>query len=150
MWKRSAQLKFCVGLLIASAVALDSRGAGISTGNSLSELEGKWTLVKAEMMGKPLLPADQPAPEITVKDGKLTTDFKRAPPEPIELTKVLDPSASPKLITLPVERRIMFYGIYEVKGSELRICGDAGLARRSSRPKDFNDQDIVFVFKRAN
>ena len=140
MIKRSA---FAATVL---ALACAASGAGLSKQNSLAELEGKWTLVKAEMSGRPLV--DKTGQEIVIKDGQLTSDFKRMGKDPIDLTKALDPTKSPKIITLPLERRIVFAGIYDVKEGELRICGDAGRSGRVDRPKNFDNSNVVIVFKR--
>jgi uncharacterized protein (TIGR03067 family) len=154
--KVNSILVVCVASLVLGAVATRWAGAGefsnASKSNSLNELEGKWTLVTANMLGQPLLGKDQPAPEITIKDGQLTSDFKRAGNQPIDLTKALDPTKSPKIISLPVQRRFTFYGIYDVSGSELRICGGVSRGARSigdTHPSDFSDgQGVLLVFKR--
>jgi uncharacterized protein (TIGR03067 family) len=44
--------------------------------------------------------------------------------EPVMLAKVLDASKKPKTVTVAYEGKLTFYGIYEVKGDELRVCGD--------------------------
>lgn len=131
------------------ALACAASGAGLSKQSSLAELEGKWTLVKAEMGGKSLL--DKTGQEIVIKDGKLTSDFKRMGKDPIDLTKALDPTKSPKMITLSVERRIVFAGIYEVQDSQLRIGGEAGRSGRveGNRPQSFDNSSVLLVFKRA-
>jgi len=143
MWKRFASAAAVLALACAAS------GAGLSKQTSLAELEGKWTLVKAEMAGKPLL--DKAGQEIVIKDGQLTSDFKRMGKDPIDLTKALDPTKSPKMITLSLERRIVFAGIYDVKEGELRIGGDAGRSGRveSSRTKSIDNSNVVLVFKRA-
>ena len=108
-------------LLAICTVAAAIGAAELSKQQSLAELEGTWTLVTANMSGQPLLAKDQQPPEITIKNGILTSDFKRAASElPLDLTKVVDPFKSPKIITLPVLRRITFNGIYEVRNAELR------------------------------
>src|SRR5579871_6453660 len=125
-------LVVAAGLILSALVDAGASAADFANAsktNSLNDLEGKWTLVTANMLGQPLLSKDQPAPEITVKDGVLTTDFKRAGSQAIDLAKALDPTKSPKLISLPLQRRFTFYGIYDVSASELRICG--GLSRGS-------------------
>jgi uncharacterized protein (TIGR03067 family) len=141
-----------IGIFAIYANAIDLSAAELSKQQNLAELEGTWTLVKADMAGQALLNKDQQPPEITIKNGILTSDFKRASSElPLDLTKVVDPFKSPKLITLPVLRRFTFCGIYEVYNSELRICGDIARGRNSAeqRPSDFNDnQAVTLAFKR--
>jgi uncharacterized protein (TIGR03067 family) len=139
----------CMVGLIVSALA---GAAELSKQQSLAELEGTWTLIRADMAGQSLMNKDQQPPEITIKNGILTSDFKRASSElPLDLTKVADPFKSPKLITLPVLRRITFCAIYEVRGTELHICGDIARGRGAEqRPADFNDnQAVTLVFKRV-
>jgi uncharacterized protein (TIGR03067 family) len=139
-----------MGLWIVFAFSV-ANGAELSK-QSLVELEGTWTLVRADMAGQSLMNKDQQPPEITIKNGILTSDFKRASSElPLDLIKVVDQFKSPKLITLQVLRRITFCGIYEVRGSELHICGDIARGRGAEqRPADFNDnQGVTLVFKRV-
>ena len=149
--RRFTTLSFAV-LLAICAVAAAIGAAELSKQQSLAELEGTWTLVTANMSGQPLLAKDQQPPEITIKNGILTSDFKRASSElPLDLTKVVDPFKSPKMITLPVLRRITFNGIYEVRDTELRICGGVSRGRAGGQaPTDFSDNEgVALVFKRA-
>jgi uncharacterized protein (TIGR03067 family) len=141
-----------VVLLAICTVAAAIGAAELSKQQSLAELEGTWTLVTANMSGQPLMAKDQQPPEITIKNGILTSDFKRAASElPLDLTKVVDPFKSPKMITLPVLRRITFNGIYEVRNAELRICGGISRGRAGGQaPTDFSDNEgVTLVFKRA-
>jgi uncharacterized protein (TIGR03067 family) len=72
----------------------------------------------------------------------------------LELAKVLDPSKQPKTVTLPLEGNVKFYGIYEVQGDELRVCGDGvdtsqELNPEGRRPKKFDSSEgLLIVFKR--
>ena len=139
-------------LLAICTVAAAIGAAELSKQQSLAELEGTWTLVTANMSGQPLLAKDQQPPEITIKNGILTSDFKRASSElPLDLTKVVDPFKSPKIITLPVLRRITFNGIYEVRDAELRVCGGISRGRAGGQsPTDFSDNEgVTLVFRRA-
>jgi uncharacterized protein (TIGR03067 family) len=141
------------GLPAIYVIAIAAGAAELTKQQSLAELEGTWTLVKADMAGQPLMNKDQQLPAITIKNGILTSDFKRAGSElPLDLTTVVDPFKSPKLITLPVLRRITFCGIYEVRDTELRVCGGIARGRNAGdpRPTDFSDnQGVVLVFKRV-
>jgi uncharacterized protein (TIGR03067 family) len=79
---------------------------------------------------------------------------KDAPKEAVDLSKFLDPSMKPKTITYPYEGKITFYGIYEVKGDELRVCGDGvdtatEKKAEARRPKAFDsNKGLLLVFKR--
>jgi uncharacterized protein (TIGR03067 family) len=114
----------------------------------LAKLEGTWTLVKAEMNGKSVLEKDAKT-KLIIKNGKVTDGPKGA----TDLSKILDPSKKPKTVTLPYEEAV-FYGIYEVKGDELRVCGDGvDTAREKNpearRPKEFDSKKgVLLVFKR--
>jgi uncharacterized protein (TIGR03067 family) len=97
-----------------------------ATKKELGKLEGRWTLVKMEVNGKSLLKKDDPSTALVIKDGKVTSDAKNAPKgEAVQLSKILDTSKKPKTVTLAYEGKLTFYGIYEVKGNRLRVCGDA-------------------------
>src|SRR5438046_2324844 len=82
----------------------------------LAGLEGTWMLVKMEINGKSLLKKDEKT-KVVIKDGKLMDGPKAA----TDLSKILGPSKMPKTATLPYEK-VVFYGIYELKGDELRVC----------------------------
>jgi uncharacterized protein (TIGR03067 family) len=150
--KKIFRLTIISAALAIVAIAVMAGAAELSKQQNLSELDGTWKLVTATMSGQSLLTTDQ-RPEITIKNGILTSDFKRAASElPLDLTKIVDPLKSPKLITLPLLRRIMFYGIYEVRDAQLRIAGGIARGRNSGepRPTDFSDnQGVQLVFERA-
>jgi uncharacterized protein (TIGR03067 family) len=122
--------------------------AGDAMKKDLAELDGTWTLVKAEVNGKSLLKKDDKS-KLIIKDGMLTDAPKGTP----ELSKILDPSKTPKTVTLPYEEAV-FYGIYEVMGDELRVCGDGVDTATeknpdSRRPKEFDStKGLLLVFKR--
>ena len=106
------------------------------------QIEGKSLLEKGEKW------------KLIIKDGKVTSDAKNAPKEAVGVLKFLDPSKKPKTITYPFEGKITFYGIYEVKGDELRVCGDGvdtGTEKNpeARRPKKVDSKEgLLIVFKR--
>jgi uncharacterized protein (TIGR03067 family) len=120
----------------------------------LARLEGTWIIVKMEVNGRSLLEKDKPEPKLVIKGGKVTSDAKKAPKGGLALAKILDPSKKPKAITVPLEGDIKFYGIYEVKGDQLRVCGDAVEITTEKnpegrRPKKFDSNEgLLIVFKR--
>jgi len=120
----------------------------------LAKLEGTWTVVKAEVNGKSLLEKGKPEPKLVVKGGKVTSDSGQAPKGGLELAKVLDPTKDPKAVTLPLEGRVRFYGIYEVRRDELRVCGDGvdtAMEKNPEgrRPKAFDsNKGLLIVFSR--
>jgi uncharacterized protein (TIGR03067 family) len=142
----------CAGLLCSlAAVPVRADDAGKK---EAAKLEGTWTVVKMEVNGKSLLEKDKPEPRLVIKDGKVTSDDKQAPKGGAELSKILDPSKKPKAITLPLEGSVKFYGIYEVNGDELRVCGDgvdSAMEKKPEgrRPKEFDSsKGLLIVFKR--
>jgi uncharacterized protein (TIGR03067 family) len=121
----------------------------------LAKLDGTWTLVKMEIEGKSLLDKEKPWPKLIIKDGKATFDAKDAPKaEPVLLAKVLNPSKKPKTVTVTYEGKLTFYGIYEVEGDELRVCGDGvdpadEKNPEARRPKEFDSKKgLLLIFKR--
>src|SRR5262249_22013641 len=122
-------------------------------GKNFAELEGTWTIVKMEIQGKSLLEKGEKW-KLIVKDGKVTSDAKNPPKAAVDLSKFLDPSRKPKTITYPYEGQVTFYGIYEVKGDELRVCGDGvdtAMEKNpeARRPREFDsNKGLLLVFKR--
>src|SRR5467141_4030267 len=113
-------LRFLVfSLLVMLAFTLDH--ADGQEGKKSAELDGTWTIIKMEIEGKSLLERGEKW-KLIIKDGKVMSDAKDAPKQAVDLSKFLDPSKKPKTITYPYEGKIAFYGIYEVKGDELRVC----------------------------
>ena len=140
-------------VLFVALLALGLCHAGDGPKNEFAELEGTWTIVKMEIEGKSLLEKNEKW-KLVIKDGKVTADGKNRSQEALQLAKILDPGKKPKTVTLPYEGKVTFYGIYEVKGDELRVCGD-GVDTASEknpearRPKKFDSKEgLLLVFKR--
>jgi uncharacterized protein (TIGR03067 family) len=119
-----------------------------------AEFERTWVIVKMEIDGKSLLKKDEKW-EVVVKDGKATFSPSSDPKaKPILLSKVLDTSKKPKTVRVAYEGKITFYGIYEVKGDELRVCGDGVDTAteknpEARRPKKIDSKaGLLLVFKR--
>jgi uncharacterized protein (TIGR03067 family) len=142
----------CASLLWALATG-EGRAADVDK-KELAKLEGTWVIVKMEANGKSLLQKDKPEPKLVVKGGRVTSESKEAPKGGLELAKVLDTSKNPKTVTFAVEGDIKFYGIFEVKGDRLRVCGDAVEVTTEKnpegrRPKVFDsDEGLLIEFKR--
>ena len=138
---------------LSAMLALPANYAGSQDGKQLAELDGAWTILQMEIEGKSLLEKGEKW-KLTIKDGKVTSNAKDAPKEAVDLSKFLDPSKKPKTIAYPYEGTITFYGIYEVKGDELRVCGhgvDTATEKQpeARRPKKFDSREgLLFVFKR--
>jgi uncharacterized protein (TIGR03067 family) len=142
-----------VAFPIVALLAFTADHAGGQNGKKLAELDGTWTIIKMEIEGKSLLEKGEKW-KFTIKDGKLTSDVPDAPKEAVYLSKFLDPSKKPKTITYPYEGKITFYGIYEVKGEELRVCGDGVDTAteknpEARRPTKFDSKEgLLLIFKR--
>ena len=145
-------LRFAAFSLLG-VLALTAGPAGGQGAKKFAELDGTWAITKMEIEGKSLLEKREKW-RITIKDGKATSDAKGAPKEAVDLSKFLDPAKTPKAITYPYEGKLTFYGIYEVKGDQLRICGDGVDTAteknpEARRPKKFDSkQGLLLVFKR--
>jgi uncharacterized protein (TIGR03067 family) len=127
--------------------------AGEGPKDKFAELEGTWAVVKMEVDGKSLLDKGEKWKNV-IKDGKITSDARNAPKDAPGLAKILDPDKRPKTVTFTYEGNLAFYGIYEVDGDELRVCGE-GLDTatekdpESRRPKKFDSREgLLLVFKR--
>jgi uncharacterized protein (TIGR03067 family) len=113
--------------------------AGDDLKKELAKLEGTWTLTRMESSGKSLLEKNEPTHRFVIKSG---------------LSKYIDATKKPMAVTIPVEITVRFYGIFEVTGNELRLCGDlVDTAQEknpeSRRPKEFDsNKGLLLVFKR--
>jgi uncharacterized protein (TIGR03067 family) len=131
-----------------------SKEAQANAGKKLAELEGTWTIVKMEIEGKSLLKDDEKW-QLIIKDGRLRFAGKEAGEETVDLATLVDATKRPKTVTYPYEGNVVFYGIYEVKGDELYVCGDGVDAAQekdpdSRRPKEFKSSaGLLLVFKRT-
>jgi uncharacterized protein (TIGR03067 family) len=140
-------------LSLAAMLAVSAGNAVGADDNKLAELDGTWTISKMEIEGRSLLEKDERW-RLVIKGGKVTSDAKNAPKQAVDLAKFLDASKKPKTLTYPYEGQITFYGIYEVKGDELRVCGDAvdtATEKRpeARRPRKFDSkQGLLLIFKR--
>ena len=143
-----------VAFSLLAMLAFTAGHAGGQDEKKFAELDGTWTIIKMEIEGRSLLEKDEKW-KLIIKDGKVTSDAKDAPKEGVDLSKFLDPTKKPKTITYPYEGKITFYGIYEVKGDELHVCGDGVDTAteknpEARRPKKLDSkQGLLLVFKRA-
>lgn len=156
--ERGKSMKRTLLLFLASTFLAADYPSDATVKEEWKRLEGSWTVTKAELLGKSLLQKDQPAPRMTIKDGKITSDQKTAHVYDSSAVK-LDPTPSPKTITIPdwtePERSLSWIGIYEVKADELKICIAACSGKANSkelerlRPKAFDsNQGVLLTFKR--
>jgi uncharacterized protein (TIGR03067 family) len=147
--------RWFLAVSLLAMLAFSQCHAGGDARKRFAELEGTWTLVKMELGGKSILEKGERWPPLIIKDGKADFNVKGAPKAaPWQLAKVLNPSKKPKTVTVTYEGKVTFYGIYEVKGNELRVCGDGvDTAMENNpearRPKEFDSKKgLLLVFKR--
>lgn len=142
-----------VAFLLLGVWAFPGGPVGGQEPKRFAELDGTWTIAEMKIEGKSLLGKGEKW-KIIIKDGKATSDAKDGPKKAVDLSKLLDPSAAPKTITYPYEGQLTFYGIYEVKADELRICGDGVDTAteknpEARRPKKFDSKEgLLLVFRR--
>lgn len=121
----------------------------------LAKMEGVWQLASAEEDGKP-------SSDFLVENLRMEFKGDRLIPSGVKpvtdkvgkMIVKLDASAKPKCIDLKVEsgelKGMMFEGIYEWKGDELRLCLFMG--EGLSRPSEFTAKPgsnrVLFQFKR--
>jgi uncharacterized protein (TIGR03067 family) len=82
--------------------------------------------------------------KLEVKGDKLITSIGK---DTTELTIVLDPTKTPKIVDAKVGKdKVVFRGIYEVTKDSLRLC----ISGKGDRPKEFkNSPDTpLFEYKR--
>jgi uncharacterized protein (TIGR03067 family) len=86
------------------------------------KIQGNWTVVSREFIGKKAPEAELKALKVTIKDGTLTMDDGK---KKERIPYKLDPSKKPKTIDLAntgLESKETTLGIYELEGDTLKIC----------------------------
>src|ERR1700722_18359608 len=91
-----------IGLSILGALVIVAGNASGLDGKTLADLDGTWTAIKIEGDGNSLLKEGETV-KLIIKDEKGTSDWKAAPKEALDISNFLDPSKTPKRITLPYE-----------------------------------------------
>ncbi|HEV3205209.1 MAG TPA: TIGR03067 domain-containing protein, partial [Gemmataceae bacterium] len=85
-------------------------------------IQGTWTVVSRESIGKKTPEAELKRLKVTIKDGTLTIDDGK---KKEKHTYNLDPSKKPKAIDLAntgIESKETTLAIYELDGDDLKIC----------------------------
>jgi uncharacterized protein (TIGR03067 family) len=145
-------LQHVLTVLLAGGLAVAAGRPDDAAKKELAKLEGTWVLVKMEIDGRSLLEEGPPWPKLVIKDGKARFDAEKA--ETFPLAKVVNLSGKPKAVTVPYEGKVTFYGVYEVDGDELRVCGDGVDTAQEKdpearRPRKIDSKEgLLLVFKR--
>jgi uncharacterized protein (TIGR03067 family) len=111
-------------------------------------IQGAWTVVSREVVGKKTPDADLKVLKVTIKDGLLTIDDGQKK-EKVRYT--LDPSRTPKGIDLTDEdRKVTTLAIYELDGDSLKLCWSEKVAEYPSEFAGSSDSgQTLMVLKRA-
>jgi len=86
------------------------------------KIQGNWTVVSREFIGKKAPEAELKALKVTIKDGTITLDDGK---KKEKIPYKLDPSKKPKTIDLAntgIESKETTLAIYELDGDTLKIC----------------------------
>ncbi len=131
-------------LITLSAPAQEKTGPP----EDLKKLEGTWEVTSLEVDGM-VQPKDK-----TPKQIVITADRLKMAPQGSEISFKIDPSKSPKWITLSLKKddtTTTIPGIYQLKGDELWLCisvAEKGKAFEGKRPEDFETKGkLVSLFK---
>ena len=148
--------KQVITVCVVAVLALGFGRASDQPKDKFAELEGTWILVKMEIDGQSYLEKAEKW-KLVIKDGMATLGTEdAAKAEPLLVAKMLNTSRRPKTITLPFEERLTFYGVYEVVGDELRVCGvgvdtDTEMNPEARRPKELDGEEgLLLIFRRMN
>src|SRR5262249_32050477 len=91
-----------VAFSLLGMLALAALPAAGQEDKKFADLDGTWTITRMEIEGRSLLGKDEKW-KLVIKNGKVTSDARKAPREAVDLSKFLDPSRTPKTITYPYE-----------------------------------------------
>lgn len=133
---------FCLCLIVTAAL---SAFAGDPSGDAKA-LQGKWKPIKGELAGQSMTNTVLDLISLKLDDGKYEVFVGQ---EPDRGTYTLDPSTSPKSITVtgtegPNIGRT-FPAIYELHGDTLRICYDLSGAKRPTEFKSTAGTKLFLV-----
>jgi uncharacterized protein (TIGR03067 family) len=125
---------------------------GRGAGDERDELQGVWAATAGEIRGKPATPRDLKGTRFTFRGNKLLAQSPTLGEREVEGTFETDRRASPKQVDIDlVKLDGVWYGIYEIKGDELRICYRLG-GPPADRPTRFATAEaeplVLIVFKR--
>jgi uncharacterized protein (TIGR03067 family) len=117
-------MRVVVGNLSAVLTALLIVLSGVSGDEKKDDekIQGNWTVVSREFIGKKTPEAELKALKVTIKDGTITMDDGK---KKEKIPYKLDPSKKPKAIDLAntgIESKETTLGIYELDGDTLKMC----------------------------
>jgi uncharacterized protein (TIGR03067 family) len=126
--------------------------SGVSGGEKKDEekIQGNWTVVSREFIGKTTPEAELKAMKVTIKDGTITMDDGK---QKEKIPYKLDLSRKPKAIDLAktgIEGKETTLAIYELDGDALKICwSEKDPEHRATRfASDKDSGQTMIVLKR--
>ena len=142
MFRRVILTALCISLATGLTVQALQESANEKDKKAL---QGKWDIVSVASAGKEQKPKGA---FVSFDGGKLTftpklVDFS-------EFSFNLDASKTPKTLDLKSEGDASF-GIYELKGDDLKLCLDGREPVSKNRPKEFvaSEHTILMVLRRV-
>jgi uncharacterized protein (TIGR03067 family) len=112
-------LQLLIGVFV---VAVPAPAAADDKAKDEEAIQGTWTVVSREFIGKKTPEAELKALKVTIKDGTITMDDGK---KKEKIPYKLDPSKKPKAIDLAntgIEGKETTLAIYELEGDTLKIC----------------------------
>jgi uncharacterized protein (TIGR03067 family) len=145
---KASQLGAMVSVFCLACCPQEGRGAG----DERDELQGVWAATAGEIRGKPATTEEIKGTRFTFKGNKLLVRSPTLGVRELEGTFEADRRESPRGVDIDlIKLDGIWYGIYEIKGDELRICYRIG-GKPENRPTTFATAEteslIVIVFKR--
>jgi uncharacterized protein (TIGR03067 family) len=140
-------LSTCGGGLIAFTLLAAPVPKAVKRKTDEERLEGRWEVVTLDGGGGPQAPTDSYSTfHFTYKAGVLNTGRERDPGW-VNVKVTLDPTASPKVMTLETSPGRFIKNIYEIDGDTLTWCE----WQKEAPPDDFTGGNgkSCFVLKRA-
>ena len=145
---KASQLGAMVSVICLASGPQGGRGAG----DGRDELQGVWAATAGEIRGKPATTQEIRGTRFTFKGNQLLVRSPTLGVREVEGTFEADRREAPRRVDIDlIKLDGIWYGIYEVKGDELRVCYRIG-GKPEDRPTTFATAEteslILIAFKR--
>jgi uncharacterized protein (TIGR03067 family) len=136
--------------LVAGAWLASAASIGCAAEAAKDELQGVWAATSMEINGEPAPAKEVGRTRFAFKGEKLLLRHSKDGGKEVEATFKADPKKSPRHLDITIRNKTL-YGIYEVKGDELKVCYETG-DKPENRPAKFatnkEEELVLIVFKR--